>query len=73
MLRIVLHIDAVHQHFALRRVIEPGDQIDDGGFSAAGTADDADRLSFLNQEVDIAQRLFPRILIRHAEASGQEK
>ena len=56
-LRIVLYINAIDSYRTLRRIIKTWDEIDKRRLTAAGTTDDADRLSALYREIDIRQRL----------------
>ena len=52
---IVLHVDAVHQHFPFRGIVKPGDEIDQGGLALAGAADDGNHLAGLSGEGDVGQ------------------
>ena len=51
----ILHVHAVHFHAAGRCVVQPGDQIDKGGFAAAGAADYGRRLSGQRRKGDVPQ------------------
>ena len=52
---IVLHVHAAHLHGPGVHLIEPGDQLDQAGFAAAGAADDADDLAASDVQVDVRQ------------------
>ena len=49
----LLHVIAVEPHRPLLGVIKPGNQIHQGGFAAAGAANDADGLSLFRLEADV--------------------
>ena len=53
--RIVFHVDAVHQHLPFRGVVEPRDEVDQGGFALAGAANDGNHLAGLGSEGDVGQ------------------
>ena len=54
--RIVAYIRAVHKHMAGRCIIEACKQLYDCRLAAAGTADDADGLTFQDSEIHVCQR-----------------
>ena len=45
-------VDAVDQHLAAGRVIQPGDDAEQGGFARAGWPDDGDELAMLDAQAD---------------------
>ena len=63
----ILEIDAVHRDAALVGVIEPGQQLDDGGLARAILAHQSQRLAGLEGKVQMAQR--PGVGIGIAEAN----
>ena len=64
---IVAHIDAVDQHRAARNVVKTRNQVDQRRFARAGSADDADGLTFFNCKADIAQLLVAVVRIVEAD------
>ena len=48
---------AVEQHLAVGRLVEPGDDAQQGRLAAAGRTEDGDEVVFLHVEVDRQQRL----------------
>ena len=56
----LLHVHAVHLHTALRHVVQPGDQVDEGGFAAAGAADDSGGLPGQRRKGHVLQHRFLR-------------
>lgn len=57
---VAAHIHAAHLHAAARYVVQPGDQLHQGGFAAAGAPHEADCLPALYVQIDILQHRFPR-------------
>ena len=53
------HIHAVNLHRAVRHIVKPLEQIDDGGFAGAGRSHDAERFSCRNGNIDVLQNLLP--------------
>ena len=51
--RVVAYVDAVHQDRPAGDVVQPRDQVHQGGFTRAGAADDADHLARLGREADL--------------------
>ena len=49
----VLDVHAVDGDFALGDVVKPGDEVDDGGFSRAGAAHQADHLAAFHVKADV--------------------
>ena len=43
----------VHEHIAVGSLIQSGQHVEDGGLAAAGVADNADELAFVETEVDV--------------------
>ena len=56
-------IDAAHLHRALGHVVQAGHQVHEGGFTAAGTADDADGLAGADVQVDVFQGVVTALLV----------
>ena len=57
---VVLHVHAVHQHFALGGVVEAGGKADQRGLAAAGGADEGHRLALFDLEIDVLQHVLAR-------------
>ena len=55
---VIAHVDAADLHAAGVRVVEAADQADQRRFAAARAADDADRLTGVNVQVDVLERVF---------------
>ena len=53
------HIHTVNLHRAVRHIVKPLEQIDDGGFAGAGRPHDTERLSCRNGNIDVLQNLLP--------------
>ena len=51
--RPVSRVDAVNKHAAFGRVVETGDEVDEGGFACAGFAENAEFGTCQNMEVDV--------------------
>ena len=54
---IVLHVHAVDEHRALRRVVKAGDELDERCLAAAGRADDRERFAAVYLEINVRQRV----------------
>ena len=52
-------VPAVHEDVPLGGIVEPHQQVDDGGFAAAGGADDAEAAALWDGKVDIRQAGLP--------------
>ena len=50
------HVDAVEQHLARRRLLEPGDHLQGGGLAAAGRTEHGEELTLLDAEVGLLDR-----------------
>ncbi len=59
----VLYIDVINQNLPGRRVIEAGDQADQGGFANAGGTDDRQHLPGVDREGDIFQDIITLVMI----------
>jgi hypothetical protein len=59
---VVAQLDAVDRHAAGAGVVEAGDQAHDGGFAAAGGADNTHRLTGRNAEAHVLEHGFFRIV-----------
>ena len=57
--REVVHPLAADEEIARRDVLEPGDEAQQGRFSAAGGADEDDELAVANVEIDAVDDLHP--------------
>lgn len=57
---IVPHIQSVQQDRAFGDVIEPGDQIDQGGLSCSRAAHDGHELAGLHCEADLGEHIVSR-------------
>ena len=64
--RHLADIHAIHQDRAVGHIVEARDQVDDGGFTRAGGADEGGGLPGLGGEGDIVQH----ILLRAGVAEG---
>ena len=51
------NVDSVDAHGTARRVVEPRNETDDGGFPAARRTDETDQLARLHREADAAKNL----------------
>jgi len=61
--RIITHIDAVHQNFALIGIIQPGNHLHQRRFAGAGGADDSHHLTGLRGEADSGKHPFLAVLV----------
>ena len=59
------NVDPVDRDRAILHVIEPGDQVSDGGLTPAGRADERDELARFGDKGDVVQHRFLRRLIGH--------
>ena len=59
---VVPHVHAAHQHPALGGVVQPGDELHQGGLGGAGAAQDAHGLAGLDVQVDVFQALLAGVL-----------
>src|SRR5690606_22651274 len=60
------HLAAVHDHRAFARLVEPGEDVEDGRLAAARVADDADELALLEVEVDLLEDRRGAVALREA-------
>lgn len=58
---VVLDIDPADVHGALRRVVQARDEVDEGGFGSARTAQNADRLTRFDVQIDAGKRKLFRV------------
>ncbi len=58
---IVPHVPTADLDAALRGVVEPGDELHQGGLGRAGAAQDADRLARADVQLDAGERVLRRL------------
>ncbi|EKD89169.1 MAG: hypothetical protein ACD_34C00168G0001 [uncultured bacterium] len=46
-----MHVDAVYNHIAAGGMVDAGNHVEQGGFAAAGFADDSDKFSLCKTEI----------------------
>src|SRR4051794_21188569 len=45
----------IHDHESARRLVEPGENVEDRRLPASGVSDDADELAFIDREIDVRE------------------
>ena len=61
----VLHVDAIYQHLTFLHIVIARNQIHQSRFSAAALSHQGDGLTFLNNQIDVAQHPLVGIFERH--------